>query len=261
MKRDLGSEEREASPLNRLKEINLDSIEWFKENGIDLYAGEKVEIAPCIQHFQGGVKIREKGNSSIRGLYAAGECAGGQHGANRPGGNALLDGQVFGKIAGRQAALEAKSLKQRLEVSSNQIKGYLTKLKRMEKGKKASEVRGEVQCLTSQFASVVRIEEGLKKGLKTLRALRREGISIDEKGFVFAIETENIRDVAEMVLRACLFRKESRGPHLFFKHFEDIHPLPSQDPTWRKYVVIQHHSGKMILKKRTPIKLYFRIKE
>jgi succinate dehydrogenase / fumarate reductase flavoprotein subunit len=67
--------------------------------------------------------------------------------------------------------------------------------------------------------------------------------------------------VAEMVLRACLFRKESRGPHLFFEHFEDIHPLPSQDPTWRKYVVIQNQSGKMILKKRIPIKLDFRMKE
>jgi succinate dehydrogenase / fumarate reductase flavoprotein subunit len=261
MKRDLGSEEREASPLNRLKEINLDSIEWLKENGIDLDAGEKVEIAPCIQHFQGGVKIREKGNGSIRGLYAAGECAGGQHGANRPGGNALLDGQVFGKIAGRQAAQEAKSLKQRLEVSSNQIKEYLAKLKRMEKGRKASEVRREVQGLTSQFASVVRTEEGLRKGLTMLEALRKEAVSIDEKGTVFAAETENIRDVAEMVLRACLFRKESRGPHLFFQHFDDTHPLPSRDPTWRKYVVIQNHSGRMVLKKKKPIKLDFRIKE
>jgi len=260
MKRDLGSEEREASPFNRLKEINLDSIEWLKENGIDLYAGEKLEIAPCIQHFQGGVKIREKGNSSIRGLYAAGECAGGQHGANRPGGNALLDGQVFGKIAGRQAALEAKSLKLRPAVSSNQIKGYLAKLKKMKKGNKASEVRDDVQCLTSRFASVVRTEEGLRKGLKMLGALRRERVSIDEKGFVFAVETENILDVAEMVLRACLFRKESRGPHLFFKHFEDTHPLPSQDALWRKYVVIQSHSGKMILKKRVPIKLDFHMK-
>jgi len=255
MKRELGSEERETSPLNRLKEINPDSIEWLRENGIDLYAGEKVEIAPCIQHFQGGVKIREKGNSSIRGLYAAGECAGGQHGANRPGGNALLDGQVFGKIAGRQAALEAKSLKQRPEVSSNQIKGYLAKLKRMEEGKKASEVRGDVQCLTSQFASVVRTEEGLKKGLKMLGALRRERVSIDDKGFVFAIETENILDVAEMVLRACLSRKESRGPHLFFKHFEDTHPVSPRDPEWRRYIVIQDKSGKMTLKKKAPVTL------
>jgi succinate dehydrogenase / fumarate reductase flavoprotein subunit len=131
----------------------------------------------------------------------------------------------------------------------------------MEKGKKASEVRDDVQSLTSQFANVVRTEEGLRKGLKMLEALRREGISIDEKGAEFAVETENIRDVAEMVLRACLFRKESRGPHLFFQHFENTHPLPSKDPTWRKYVVIQNQSGRMILKKKNPIKLDFRMKE
>jgi succinate dehydrogenase / fumarate reductase flavoprotein subunit len=100
---------------------------------------------------------------------------------------------------------------------------------------------------------VVRTEDGLRKGLKMLGVLRREGVSIDEKGVVFAAETENIRDVAEMVLRACLFRKESRGPHLFFKHFDETYPLPSQDPTWRRYIVIQNHSDKMILKKKSPI--------
>jgi succinate dehydrogenase / fumarate reductase flavoprotein subunit len=127
----------------------------------------------------------------------------------------------------------------------------------MDKGKKASAVRGEVQSLTSQFASVVRTEEGIKEGLKILKALIKEGISTDEKGVVFAIETENIRDVAEMVFRACLFRKESRGPHLFFSRFKDTHPLPSQNPGWRRYVVIQNQLGKMLLKKRTPIKLDF----
>jgi len=257
IKREISDEERSKSPLHRLSEINPESIEWLKEYGIDLAAGERIEIAPAIQHFQGGMKIREKGDTSLKGLYAAGECAGGQHGANRPGGNALLDGQVFGRIAGREAALEAKSLKQRPEVSSNQIKGYLAKLKRMDKGKKASAVRGEVQSLTSQFASVVRTEEGIKEGLKILKALIKEGISTDEKGVVFAIETENIRDVAEMVFRACLFRKESRGPHLFFSRFKDTHPLPSQNPGWRRYVVIQNQLGKMLLKKRTPIKLDF----
>ena len=119
----------------------------------------------------------------------------------------------------------------------------------------------EIQSITSQFASVVRTKEGLKKGIRDLERLRQEGIALDQNGLIYALETKNVLDVAEMVLRACLFRKESRGPHLFFKHFEDTHPLPSQDPTWRKYVVIQNQSGNMILKKRTPIKLDFRIKE
>jgi succinate dehydrogenase / fumarate reductase flavoprotein subunit len=250
-------EERDESPLHRLEEINPDSIQWLKEYGIDLHAGDRIEIAPSVQHFQGGVKIGKKANSSLKGLYAAGECAGGQHGANRPGGNALLDGQVFGRIAGREAALEAKSIKIGKEVRPSQIKAYLTPFKRVILGKKAAEVRREVHSIASQFASVVRTEEGLKEGLKTLGRLKREGIFPDEKGLIFALETRNLLDVAEMVFRACLLRKESRGPHLFFSHLEDPSPLPSQDPLWRKYIVIQNQKSKMVLKKKIPVKLSF----
>ena len=215
----------------------------------------RVEIAPAVQHFQGGVKIGERANTSLKGLYAAGECAGGQHGANRPGGNALLDGQVFGKIAGREAALEAKSIRTAKEVSPSQITTYLALLKRMTPGKKAAEVRREVHSIASQFAGVVRTEEGLREGLKILRRLKREGFSPDEKGLVFALETTNLLDVAEMVFRACLLRKESRGPHLFFNRLEDLSPLPSQDPSWRRYIVIQNRKGQMGLGKRAPVSL------
>jgi succinate dehydrogenase/fumarate reductase flavoprotein subunit len=250
-----GDEERDESPLHRLEEINPDSIQWLKEYGIDLHAGDRIEIAPSVQHFQGGVKIGEKANSSLKGLYAAGECAGGQHGANRPGGNALLDGQVFGRIAGREAALEAKSIKIRKKVSPSQIKAYLTPFKRVIPGKKAAGVRREVHSIASQFAGVVRTEEGLKEGLKILGRLKREGISPDEKGFIFALETRNLLDVADMVFRACLLRKESRGPHLFFNHLEDPFSLPSRDPELRKYIVLQKRDGKMVLRKRIPVPL------
>jgi len=255
MKKELGASERKASPLNRLREINPTSIEWLKEFGIDLEAGNPIEIAPSIQHFQGGIRIRERGNASIKGLYAAGECAGGQHGANRPGGNALLDGQVFGKIAGREAAAEAKSIEKRLEINSSQVMRYVAKLKNRGEGREASEMRRKIQSITSQVASVVRTEEGLKKGLKELMDLKKEEIVRDEKGLIFALETENIRDVAEMVLRASLMRKESRGPHLFFAHFDDPQPLPVRDPKWRRYIVIENQRGKMVLKKRVPVKL------
>jgi hypothetical protein len=65
---------RTASPFLRLSEINPDVIDWLKVHGIDLRRGDPIEIAPCVQHFQGGVKIRRKGESSLKGLYAAGEC-------------------------------------------------------------------------------------------------------------------------------------------------------------------------------------------
>lgn len=253
IKIEVTSGKRRGSPLSRLKEINPDSIEWLKEHGIDLFSGEKIEIAPAAQHFQGGVKIREKGNTSLKGLYAAGECAGGQHGANRPGGNALLDGQVFGKIAGREAALEAKAFDRRISIPSKQINTCLAKLRKMNRGNKAEEVRREIQSVSSQFAGVVRTEEGLKKGIKALEALKKEGIARDGNGPVFAIETENLLDVAEMVLKACLLRKESRGPHLFFASEEDAQPLPVRDPQWRKYIVIRDDKGRMVLKKAAPV--------
>jgi succinate dehydrogenase / fumarate reductase flavoprotein subunit len=253
IKKPISLEERGRSPIDRLAEINPESIEWLKEHGIDLRSGERIEIGPCIQHFQGGVKIREKGNTSMKGLYAAGECAGGQHGANRPGGNALLDGQVFGKISGREAALEAIHLDQKPGISPRLINQFLSRFNRMNTGKRASDVRKSLQSITSMCASVVRTSEELRKGLKRLEALRREGLSTDEKGFVYALETENLLDVSEMVLRACLTRKESRGPHLFFTRFEDPHPPLSQDPKWRKYIVIRYQSGKMMLRKENPV--------
>jgi succinate dehydrogenase/fumarate reductase flavoprotein subunit len=255
VKRELGAQEREESPLNRLREINPASIAWLKEYGIDLEAGDPIEIAPSIQHFQGGIKIGERGNATLKGLYAAGECAGGQHGANRPGGNALLDGQIFGKISGHEAALEANSTKRNPEVGPSRIKRYLAKLKSMRVGRKASEVRGEIQSITSRHASVVRTERGLEEGIKALEGLKKEKVAFDERGIDFALETENLIHVAEMVLRACLTRKESRGPHLFFGHLDDAEPLPSRDPTWRKYIVIRNRMGKMILEKRMPVKL------
>lgn len=254
VRRELGVKKREESPLHRLREVNPASIEWLKEYGVDLDVGEQIEIAPSVQHFQGGIRIRKEGNTTLKGLYAAGECAGGQHGANRPGGNALLDGQVFGRVAGHEAALEAGSMGQRLELSSSQMRRYLEKLKGMGEGRKASDMRNEIQSITSQYASVVRTEEGLRKGLQRLLGLKKEKIAQDEKGLVFALETENIRDVAEMILRACLMRRESRGPHLFFAHFDDPQPLPIQDPAWRRYIVIQKRMGKMVLKKKVPVK-------
>lgn len=254
IKNPIPSEMRERSPLNRLLEINPESVEWLKEHGIDLNRGEWMEIAPCVQHFQGGVKIRTRGETSLKGLFAAGECAGGQHGANRPGGNALLDGQVFGRIAGHEAALEAKSMKTP-KISSKQIERFLNDLEKLKNGGKASEIRREIQSLTSQFTSVVRTEEGLREGLKILRFLKRKGVGEDERGLIFALETKNLMEVAEMILRASLMRKESRGPHLFFERFEDLTPVSSKDPQWRKYIVIRKDDEKMILIKRTPIPL------
>ena len=252
--KNIGEKERQVNPLNRLREINPEIIQWFKKRRIDIEGGDKVEIAPAIQHFQGGIKIREKASTNIEGLYAAGEVSGGQHGANRPGGNALLDCQVFGKIAGEEAAKRAKNNNIITDISVKEIEKVLEEFESMikSKGLKAGEARKEIQKIMYNAAGVVRTSEKLTNALKELNNLKKEGLQIDQRGFSFAITTNNMFVVAEMILRVCNLRKESRGPHLFFNNYSDLRPIKRKEE-WDKYIVIFKKNQKMVLEKRKPV--------
>jgi len=256
IKAEISSEERSRSPLHRLREINPASIEWLREHGVDLEAGDRIELAPAIQHFQGGVKIRRRADTTIAGLYAAGEVAGGQHGANRPGGNALMDAQVFGEIAGRSAAEEAGTLGL-MPVGADRIERWKDRLNALADrthGLPASQVRIRIQTILSGCASVVRTEKGLTEGLSALADLKAGGIHADEKGWAFALETINMYDVAEMVMRAACMRDESRGPHLYFAHADDDHPVPRNDERWQRTIVLRKGRDGMIPEARTPVR-------
>ncbi len=259
MKTDLGKERREQSPADRLREINTDSIKWLQERGIDPVGGDLVEIGTCSQHFQGGIKINSRGETAVKGLYAAGECAGGQHGANRPGGNALLDGQVFGRICGEQAAAYSQ-----VKVAKNGAEDFTgvmeEELKAADRpgGMPAGLARQKLQELMSSCASVVRTREGLEKGLAALDELTKGGIAQDTRGITFAVETRAMLPVAKAVLRAALERNESRGPHLRFHRYTDNTPVPRKDPEWQNYVVIrQKPGGEMDLERREPVRDYY----
>ena len=256
IKAEISPEARNRSPLHRLREINPASVAWLKEHGVDLEAGDRIELAPAIQHFQGGVKIRKWADTTLAGLYAAGEVAGGQHGANRPGGNALMDAQVFGRIAGCAAAEEAKAVPL-TSIGADPIARWTTHLKALADrthGLPASQVRTQIQTLLSRCASVVRTEAGLTEGLKALMALRAEGLHVDEEGWAFALETMNMYDVAEMIMRAACMRDESRGPHLYFAHPDDARPVPRNDEAWQRYIVLHKGRDGMILEARTPVR-------
>ncbi len=257
MKQDVGKARRASSPLYRLREINPASIAWLREHGVAVEAGDAVEIAPAVQHFQGGVKIGPSANTSLPGLFAAGECAGGQHGANRPGGNALLDSQVFGRIAGQAAAQWAKGTVP-LEPSAALVEEARSRLQQMAGGNKglpAAAAREEIQTLASRYASVVRTAQGLEEALRRVEEIKKAGLAADDAGLPFAVETANILLTAEMVMRAARTRQESRGPHLFFAEEKDLTPLPRQDETWRRYIVISKQHDGMKLEARKPLPL------
>ncbi len=252
---DLGLERRRQSPLYRLMEINPASIEWFLERGIDIAKGEAVEVAACAQHFQGGIKINEQARSTVAGLWAVGETAGGQHGANRPGGNALLDCQVFGKIAGEDAAAKPESLSSDdmayIDKAGMQFASAITGLTKGDMA--ATAMRQTLQRIMKQSASIIRTQAGLSQGEKELTELGTHVPLIDEKGLAYCLETKDMLITAAMVLAAAAKRDESRGPHLRFASFEDNTPIGRQDPEWQQYIVVRKSAQGLILDVRKPI--------
>jgi len=223
-----GVELKGTLPYIRLKAVNPEIYRLFLRRGIDL-SKEKVEVFEAAQHFQGGVKIDEWGETSIKGLFACGECAGGQHGANRPGGNSLLDTQVFGK----RAALKILDRVRRAKpVSGNTCiyKDYRYNLSDAE----LRGIRKEIQTDMSRYVSVVRERENLKRLYSEFLSLqdyllpifryssRKRGRGITEKGQVnnlkLYLEVRNSLLTAIAVVKGCLERKESRGPYLLWKN-------------------------------------------
>jgi len=244
------------SPLLRLQRINPEAVSWLKERGINLIKGDKIEIAPAVQHFQGGVKIKQRAQTSIKGLYTAGECAGGQHGANRPGGNALLDCQVFGKIAGLNALEEAKRINASYDIEPiyiDRIQHNLRNLQNKNRGEEASLVRSRIQNLLFRYVSIVKTEESLSKGIKELKKIEKKNIHADDKGLIFALETLNLLTVAQIIIGATRMRRESRGPHLYFHSFNDLKPLPRNDKLWQKYIIIRKSGENMQFEIKKPV--------
>ena len=251
----ISEEKRRESPFLRLMEINPDSVQWFSGRGIDLAKGDLIEVAECAQHFQGGIKINEQARTTVAGLWAAGEVAGGQHGANRPGGNALLDCQVFGKIAGVAAARSAPSAKAvDTAFLRRELQHFSTCVADMASGEiSASALRRGLRQIMGERASIVRTTEGMLRGLAQVRELRGFEAFVDSRGLSFLLETKSMLLVAEMVLAAAALRDESRGPHLRFDRYEDNVPIARDDTRWSKYIVIGRDAAQMRLEVRDPL--------
>jgi len=242
-----------SSPLARLRVINRPSVEWLAQRGIDLAAGDPVEIAPAVQHFQGGVKIRTRGETTVAGLYAAGEVAGGQHGANRPGGNALLDGQVFGRIAGESAARQARVWKGAAHLDPDAAERAVRALFEAE-GTDAGAVRARVRAGMSGACGVCRMADGLRGLCADLESLGRRGVREEPGSLAQSVEAVNLLQVALLVAQAALDRDESRGPHLRFDRDRPLAPLPRDDWRWERYVVIRAGEGGPLLERREPVR-------
>jgi succinate dehydrogenase/fumarate reductase flavoprotein subunit len=217
------------------------SYVWPTKLGVDV---RRVEVAPTSHFTLGGISINEDAETGVEGLYVAGEAAGGIHGANRIGGNALAECMVFGEIAGRNAALarrdaplpdtrllqqEQARLLQLLYPSPapggiNPFK--LTMLLRNAAYRKAGILRNE-QLLQQGLAEVLEIRHLLQTRMQISKG---EHYSVE---WVSALELDAMLVIAELTVRAADMRKESRGAH-----FRVDYPYPDNDK-WLKHIVVR----------------------
>ena len=186
---------------------------------------ELVPIKPVAHYSMGGIAVNEKCETQIKGLYAAGECAcNGTHGANRLGGNSLLEAAVFGRIAGEEAALYAKKqttfLKADLTIVAKDEKRIENILKG-EAGANPRAVRKSLGDAMYKNVGLFRTEEGLMRGyeytgyLKGVAGMMSAMEKKREGNFEvpFILELQNAALIAEATVLAALKREESRGAH------------------------------------------------
>jgi fumarate reductase (CoM/CoB) subunit A len=194
------------------------------EEGIDIRE-DPFEVAPGCHFFMGGIVADEWGETGLPGLLACGEVVGGVHGANRLGGSALPEMSVFGRRAGMRAAEYAKTRSNFVEPSKAQVRDIRNRrygIHSKASGLRPLSVREEIQKIMYDNVLTLRDEGTLTAALRQLEAIRSEklpqlALSNHTRRYnlewLEALEAEFMVDVAEMIIRAALMRRESRGAH------------------------------------------------
>jgi succinate dehydrogenase/fumarate reductase flavoprotein subunit len=201
-----------------------------------LRATEKpFRVAPICHFNMGGLVIDEHGYTGVPGLYAAGEVVGGVHGANRHGGNALTDILVFGQRAGA-AAVEsiAKTRKEKTaDLADPEVKRY-TSIMEKDQGYSPHDVMDRLRETMWAKASIIRDSASLSEAFEVVFDLKLMADRIAaSKGrdMLVALEAPMALEAAEMIIRAAMERKESRGAHYRTDY-------PAEDPKWLKPIFI-----------------------
>jgi succinate dehydrogenase / fumarate reductase, flavoprotein subunit len=207
--------------LERLPQIRELAIEFAGLDPIET----PIPVRPGAHYQMGGVRTNQWTETAITGLYAAGECACvSVHGANRLGGNSLLETIVFGRRAGIRAGEYARTVAPQALTTTNQLAAEQRRVQRLlaqEGPVRAWQIREELGQLMSLNLGLVRTRESMSAALSALKILNHRAISIavQDKGRVFntdlvhAFELQSLLDIAETIVASALAREESRGAH------------------------------------------------
>ncbi len=207
---------------------------------------DPMEVGPTCHYIMGGVRVdAETAATTVPGLFAAGEVAGGMHGANRLGGNSLSDLVVFGRRAGLAAANYAKQ--RNLATFSDKLIEEITTAAlspfSSEGGENPYTIHAELQDMMQSLVGIIRThdeliqaEEHLARFKERLGRVSIEGNRQFNPGWHMALDLESMLTVSTAVTMAALERKESRGGHT-----RDDYPQP--DPELGKLNMVIRFSG------------------
>lgn len=217
---------------------------------------EPMEVGPTTHYMMGGVRVdAETQMSEVPGLFAAGECTAGLHGANRLGGNSLSDLLVFGKRAGEHAACfakENKSAKPDAERVKTIAQEALAPFEH--KGESPYQIQADLQEMMQKLVGIVRREEEMEAALEDIAQLqkRAEAVAVSGNreyngGWHTALDLKNLLIVSDLITRAAIERKESRGAH-----FRDDYPTKN-DKEWRCNIAIRRGDSGEVVVTRQPL--------
>jgi succinate dehydrogenase / fumarate reductase flavoprotein subunit len=222
----------------------------FKELADVDITTDPMEVGPTCHYMMGGVRVDpETQESTVPGLFAAGEVAGGMHGANRLGGNSLSDLLVFGKRAGEFAARHAKERRTMPAIYSEQVERVAREsLAPFDppSGENPYAIHEDLRAMMQRRVGIVRSEEDLKIALEELARLRARADRVKAGGNIqynpgwhLALDLKNMIEISEAVTRAALMRTESRGAHTREEY-------PDSDKEWGRRNVIIRKRGEAL---------------
>jgi fumarate reductase (CoM/CoB) subunit A len=237
-------------PRDWMLTARADIVSHYQRAGIDL-TWQPMEIAPGNHTWLGGLRIDENAESTtIQGLFAGGEAAGGWGGANRLGGNAIAAALGLGSAAGKSAGERSRNLSLP-PIDEKQVRAEKKKIQDLlerREGIKGQAVKSQVQELMQKNVWLRRDEKGLKGTLKELENLQQKALpklcvpkGLETQRYLWlreALEAINLVQCGQIVATAALTRKESRGSH----QRTDFPELDNKN--WLKNVVVWQERGK-----------------
>jgi len=218
---------------------------------------QPMEVGPTTHYMMGGVRVdAETQAATVPGLFAAGEVAGGLHGANRLGGNSLSDLLVFGRRAGLGAAAYAKAYAGDPQVDAREIEAIAAELLAPfdhAGGENPYAVHDGLQDMMGTYVGIARSESDLRTALSELERLRAraarvgvEGHRQYNPGWHVAVDLRHLLTVSEAVTRAALERRESRGAHMRVDY-------PDSEPAFATVNVVVRRRGDAMTVDQEPI--------